>query len=44
MKNGLIAMVGVATLAAVGGKEASDATRRWGMIIDLNRCCAASPA
>lgn len=39
MKNGLIAMVGVATLAAAGGKEASAAERKWGMIIDLNRCC-----
>lgn len=39
IKNGLIAMVGIASLAAAGAKEASAASRKWGMIIDLNRCC-----
>ena len=38
MKNGLLAIVGIAGLAKGVQAEAASQSQKWGMIIDLNRC------
>ena len=38
MKNGLLAIVGIAGLAKGAKSEAAPPSQKWGMIIDLNRC------
>ncbi|MCU0896851.1 MAG: 4Fe-4S dicluster domain-containing protein [Burkholderiales bacterium] len=39
MKNGLVAMVGATGFAADATGQGTAKTPKWGMIIDLNRCC-----
>lgn len=38
MKNGLLAIVGIAGLTKGAQSEAAPQSQKWGMIIDLNRC------
>jgi Fe-S-cluster-containing dehydrogenase component len=39
LKNGLVAMVGATGLATGAQAQVAARTPKWGMIIDLNRCC-----
>lgn len=39
MKSGLVAMAGTVGLATTSGGAYGVAEKKWGMIIDLNRCC-----